>query len=370
MKQLTHVAFCGGGSGGHIIPAVAIAEELLQHNLLATVSFFTSGRNVDDKILQSCKLPQTRVSVIQQPVTSSQGFIKYRFAIIRSIWRCLRSFKQKRPDIVVGMGGFASVPGVIAAWWLRIPVALFESNTVVGRANRQLNRLAKVTMIGWPTQSGNPHAVAEKERRPIHWKTGVPVRSSFQHAHRQKVSHPGVVQLLIIGGSLGSLRLNQLVHAAFLDSGDLNDSIHVLHQTGETNLEIVRSGYDQSYVDAQVRPYIENMAAAMTQADLVISRAGALSLAELAAIGRASILIPLSTAADNHQACNAEHFAGVGAAAVVDETDEHAASHLRDLLLKLCRDTKEREIMAAAAGNLRQPDAACRVIHVLSEHCK
>ena len=367
MKQLSHVAFCGGGSGGHISPAVAIAEEILHRNLFASVVFLTSRRSVDASILQSCSLPRKRVTVVQQPLVSSRGRIRYLWGILHSLVACLRHFVKHRPDVVVGTGGFASVPGVLAAALLRIPVVLFESNTVVGKANRLLSVFTREILTGWPITQDASGAVGDNGS-PAVSHTGVPVRRDFRLLNHSRSSDAQSVNLLIIGGSQGALRLNQLVHEALLNSGDLNDRIRVLHQTGVTCLETVRGGYDLTYVDAEVQPHITDMAAAITQADLIVSRAGALSLAELAAIGRASILVPLSTAADNHQFHNASYFTHAGAAVMVNETDDGAAVQLQKQLVQLCGNAAERDRMASAAAELSQPGAAALIFDLLSQY--
>ena len=371
MNQLNHVAFCGGGSGGHIIPSIAIAEELMQRLPAATVSFFTSSRPIDEFILKSTGLPSHRVDVVPQPMKSSGRRLAYVGSIAKSLRLCRRQFKQKRPNVVVGMGGFASVPGVIAAWSLGIPVILFEANALLGKANQRMARFASTILHGLPPQTKLDGTRARSQHASSR-TIGVPVRARFRPAPgRHRIATPlnekDFVQLLIIGGSQGAKRLNELVHAALSQSRELNDVVRIVHQTGETDLESVRAGYDEVYADAEVRPFIDNMADEMAKADLVISRAGANSLAEIASIGLASILVPLSTSADSHQLINGRYFVSAKAAELIDETDSEAVNHLAQSLTRLCQKQQERMRMAAAASQLASVDAATAFVDYMQE---
>ena len=372
MMQLKHVAFCGGGSGGHIVPAIAIAEELIERNQSTSIVFCTSSRPVDAEIIQASELSSANITVVQQPLASSTSKPAYGWGLLKSTWQCWRTFRRRKPNVVLATGGFASIPGVLAGWWLGVPIALLEANTVVGRANLWLQRFARVIMTGWPLDETSTTALANAKHKAILKLTGVPMRRCFGPelslpASQETHAESDVVRLLVLGGSLGADRLNELVLAALLECGELRDVLRIVHQTGQTNLESVRAGYDRCDMDAEVRPFIEDMAAETLRADVVISRAGAVSISEIANVGRASVLLPLSTAADDHQTINAEIFEKADATVLVRESDSDASSQLRDAILYLCLDEQPRLEMAAAAMTLVQPKAVESIADLLRE---
>lgn len=431
------IAFCGGGSGGHLTPAIAVAEAILRQQIDAQITFYISSRQIDERILSSFRwtCPQ-QVRRIVQPVSGvSGGRIATLAALVRSWWKCSREWKRKRPDVVVGLGGFASVPGLLAAAWLRIPIVLMEQNVVPGRANTFCRRWATVTLAGlpwlpeiqdsWPTPvvtTGVPLAEHWFARSPagprgvnepgvngpgVNDESGVNELSA-QTLHSRGPSNDGHhVRLLILGGSQGAANLNRLVTAALtqlFQSESLlgNLTFDVLHQTGNNDLQTTLDRYQEStrlqalgsdsdagYLSdnpstpnvataatdeiaaghrftqrqegghrIRVTPFLSSVRSAMQDCDFVISRAGAVTLAEIAVVGRASILVPLATSRDEHQQRNAEYFQNAGACSVIDERHPQAVSELMERIRQQSVDTFFRKSQQTAAAALNVPDAA------------
>ena len=323
MSHLQYLAFCGGGSGGHLIPAIAVAEELLAENPNTRFLFMTSDRPIDRHIIATSGLPTRSIDHVALPLRTSTRRLFFAWQCMRSVLHCRRDFQRRRPDIVIGLGGFASIAGVVAGWMSGIPVVLLEQNTVPGRANRWLQRLAATTFTGWPLEA--------KWRGT--WRTpvvdvGVPLRRVFSDGKITSgppATHlPSVARLLVLGGSQGAARLNALVVDTLTNHTFGDRNLQVVHQTGLDDQDRVRNAYRQAGITADVHAFIDDMPRQLTKSTLVISRSGAVALAEIAATGRASVLFPLSASADDHQLRNAEFFAACGAAVIVCEQDSDA----------------------------------------------
>lgn len=393
VPQLRRLAFAGGGSGGHLTPALALCEELLAADADCACLFLTSRREVDARLLRNF-LAQTPLLSRQdqirvQPLSATVGR-----ELLRAPWRglprlvngcreALCALRQWQPQLVVGLGGFASVAPVLAAWWLGIPVVLLEQNVVPGQATRWLARLARATCFGLPPAQavldGWPHAALV---------TGIPLRRGFQTCDRglssgggpaagpsdvgtdvrgvrADVAAPGAEQLLVLGGSQGAAGVNRLVEQMLLRTDAWPADWPILQQTGWQDLTRQQSAAAGQAQRWQVVDLLPDTAAALRQATLVISRAGATTLAELAACGVPSILLPLPSAAGGHQRANAAWLARHEAALVVDEAADSAA---QDLALAIRTCVQQAGLRAALAGRISQlarPAAAQAVLDVL-----
>lgn len=342
MKWSNHVAFCGGGSGGHLFPGLAIAEELLLRHPSTQLTFLTSARDVDQRVLDSASLPEGAANRISLPLITSTGRIRYAIAVFRAFLQCRKEFAQSRPDAVVGLGGFASVPGVLAAARLKIPIVLLEVNAVPGAANRFLSRFAKITFGGWPVDAQQ----LNKWKSPFQ-QVGVPLRRSIRDSCRKTSPKP---TLLILGGSQGASQVNTMVAEAISKScGQLADW-KIIHQTGPRDAAAISTQYSDHGVSVDVVTFIDDMAQALASAHVVISRCGAVSLAEIAASGCSSVLIPLSSSADGHQLKNAECFSVAGRGLIVDEDSPESVAELTRALNVLCAEAvgKQQKITAVA----------------------
>ena len=351
--QFRHVAFCGGGSGGHLTPAIAVAEKLLVRYPDVRVTFLTSAREIDRVVLQRSSVgTDRRCRVIHLPIAQPPGFSlsgpSHLWALWQSVMHCYRVLKHRPPGVLLGTGAFASVPGLIAAKWLRIPTILFEANTVTGRVNRWWARYAVHRLRAWPAGAAD----STIGFRPL----GMPVRAEVaaQSTPNPAPGVPCVHRILILGGSQGSYRVNELVRLA-LPRLTLPDHWTILHQTGSENITATP---DESPGQVTTVGFISDVGSELSRASFVISRAGAVTLAEIAATQSPAVLLPLSNAADGHQQRNAEYFLSRGAAVLVDETSPRAVEELVSAVHALVGNDEQRHAMSQAAQSIHQPDAA------------
>jgi UDP-N-acetylglucosamine--N-acetylmuramyl-(pentapeptide) pyrophosphoryl-undecaprenol N-acetylglucosamine transferase len=271
-------------------------------------------------------------------------------------WAILRKW---RPDVVVGVGGYASGPLVLAAWLRRIPTALQEQNAIAGLTNRALGLFVQAAFTAFP-EAGRYFA-----RRKVH-QLGNPIRRMLMENYMRPSAKHDRLRLLVFGGSQGAHALNMRVIEALPHLADLKDRVHITHQTGARDRDYVEKGYRAVGFEPDVRDFITDMSAAYAESDLVVCRAGATTLAELTVCKKPSILIPFPAAADNHQLLNAKSLVEAGAATLIEEKDltgEVLAREIRAILANQAR----RERMARAAGLLGSPQAASEIADVCTE---
>lgn len=355
------VTVTGGGTAGHVHPGLALADELVARGW--SVSWLGRRDGIEERLATAAGLPFHAVPA--SPVVG-QGVIGRGRAIatgLRGAIAARRVLGRSPADVVVGTGGYVSFPGVVAAWSRRIPVLLFEPNATTGVANRALSRFA--TRIAWGV------GAADDAERTV---TGIPVAASFAAPRRQLEPEAdddtGVPHILVLGGSQGSEQLNRAVPAALGRSGELGWSpVRVLHQCGHGHLEATRDRYAAVEADAEVTvvEFIDEVAAAMGEADVVVSRAGAQTLAELAAVGRPAVLVPLG-AAHGHQARNADLLAAAGAAWSLTGLDgDDLAKALAERLAALFGDRDLLRRAAEAMAARATPEAAERLADLVTD---
>jgi UDP-N-acetylglucosamine--N-acetylmuramyl-(pentapeptide) pyrophosphoryl-undecaprenol N-acetylglucosamine transferase len=343
-----------GGTGGHVYPGVAIARELARRRPEAAISFAGTAAGLESRIVPREGFP---LDLVRSGALKGRGIAgRLRGAALLPVgfadaWRLLSA---RRPAVVIGVGGYASGPVVLAAAVRRVPTLVVEPNAIPGLANRWLARVVDAAAVTYPETAryfGGKAFVA-----------GTPVRTEFSAAPPRE--EPGGerrgVGVLIFGGSQGAHGINVALVAAAPELAAGRPPLRIVHQTGERDLAMVRAAYERAGLDAEVEPFFYDMGRRMAEADLIVSRSGATTLAELAAAGRPAILVPLPTAADDHQRRNAELVAAAGAAEVMVERDltGHA---LAERLIALAADADRRRRMAESARALARPDAA-RVI--------
>jgi UDP-N-acetylglucosamine--N-acetylmuramyl-(pentapeptide) pyrophosphoryl-undecaprenol N-acetylglucosamine transferase len=344
------VVIGGGGTGGHLFPGIAIARELLARRPEATVSFAGTARGIEARVVprEGFELDLLRSAGLKG--RSIAGAVRGLALLPLAFMDTWGILSRRQPDLVIGVGGYSSGPVVMVAALRGIPTLLAEQNAVPGLTNRLLSRVvgaAAVTFDSTVSFFGRRGFVA-----------GNPVRPEFFTADEAR-PHGGPPRILIFGGSQGAHAINvAMVEAAPRLAAD--GGVDITHQTGERDVELVRTAYRDAGLAARVEPFLFAMDREMKQADVIVSRAGSTSIAELTAVGRAAILIPLPTAADDHQTRNAEVLVRAGAAELLAQTDLTGAV-LADRLLALARDPVRRAAIAAAALRLARPDAA-RVI--------
>ncbi len=349
------VVIAAGGTGGHVYPALAVAECLRRQEVRVVWLGTSAGLEARIAPRHGFDLNTLRVSGLRRVSWRRRSSAVLRFVLaLGAARRCLR---RNRAALVLGMGGYASAPGALAACLLRLPLVLHEQNAVPGLVNRWLGPWANRVLEAFP-------GAFPTGRRAIH--VGNPVREEILDVAdpRDRLgSREGPLRVLVLGGSQGARILNQVVPQAVAKLRR-RARVAILHQTGRGNTERTRELYSGTGFDAKVEEFIENMAGAYAWADVVVCRAGALTVAELAAAGAASVLIPLPFAADDHQARNACCLVDAGAALMLPQEDLDAFA-LSKLLLDFEKGRARVLEMASAARRLAVKDAASSV----ARHC-
>lgn len=357
--KLKSIVFCGGGSGGHLYPAIAIVEEISLRDPDCEFHFLTTGRDVEQRILADLTCSHS----VHATVTA-RDVIRHPFASIKNLWSGYQHAREqlieRKPDCVIGCGGFGSVPGVLAARRLGVPILLLEQNVIPGRATSFLSRIACGTCVSFAeTKALLPRAACTV------W-TGNPVRREI--ANLQPKAGTKSPTLLVLGGSQGAHAINQAVVKLVARERELFHDWRVIHQTGVTDADHVHDAYASIEQDSEVHPYMTDMASAYRDAELIVSRAGATSLAEISCAGIPAILIPYPHAAGNHQEKNAEWYVERHAAEMVlqPKLDQDFAS----VVGRLMSDEERRTKMGSMAKEISLPNAAQMVVNVLRKRLK
>jgi len=345
------VVIAAGGTGGHLFPGIAVAREF-QAAAGAAVTFLTTPKPVTTRILESYGFPW---EALESRALKGEGVLsrgRTLLGVPGGVLRARRRLKALAPHLVLGMGGYSSGPVGVAAWTLRIPLALHEQNAIPGTTNAWLARLARRVFVSFPeTQSYLPAGLAR-------W-TGNPIRGEFYQERGPRPPAPFTV--LITGGSQGAHHLNMEVLAALPLLTDLKERLHFLHLPGEADRGQVETGYRQNGFDAEVMGFSPEMPELMARAHLIVCRAGASTLAELTAMGRAALLVPYPYAANNHQEHNARFLAAAGAAQLIlnkEFTGELFAGKIRQFLAA----PEALAAMEEAARRLARPQAAKDIV--------
>jgi UDP-N-acetylglucosamine--N-acetylmuramyl-(pentapeptide) pyrophosphoryl-undecaprenol N-acetylglucosamine transferase len=349
----------GGGTGGHVFPGIAIAEEVVTRHPANDVVFVGTARGLEATVVPKAGFPIELIDVRGLKGKGLADTLRNLLLLPLALWQSFQVLRRWRPDIVVGVGGYASGPVVLAAWLLRIPTAVQEQNAIAGFTNRILGRFAQAAFTAFP------EAARHFPRRKVH-PLGNPIRRTLmENFMRPEVRHD-LPKLLVFGGSQGAHALNMRVVEALPHLADLRGKLLITHQTGARDREQVERGYRACGFEPDVREFISDMSAAYAGADLVVCRAGATTLAELTVCRKPSILVPFPLAADNHQVQNARSLVDAGAAVMIEErelTGERLATEIRAIL----SDAERRERMARAAGRLGSPQAAKEIADVCTE---
>lgn len=350
-----HLVIAAGGTGGHMFPAQALAQEMLRRGWRVSLTTDTRGARYADGFPEAVTLRPVRSA------SFARGGALAKLAapalIAAGIAETLAWFRRDAPALVAGFGGYPSLPALAAAWLAGRPRILHEQNGVLGRVNRRFApRVAAVACGAWPLTN------APRGAELVH--VGNPIRDAAREAAGTPYAAPseeGPLSLLVFGGSQGASVFTRLTPGALaaLPEG-LRGRLRLTQQAREGEAEALRARYAEARVDAEIAPFFPDMPARIAAAQLVVSRAGASTVAELTAIGRPSILIPYPSAMDDHQTANARPLAEAGAAILAPEaalTSEALSGHIRSVL----SDPARAEAMAAAARSLGRPDAAERL---------
>jgi len=345
------VVIAAGGTGGHLFPGIAVAREF-QERHQAAVTFLTTPKAVSTQILDRYGFAWEAVSsrALKGEGLLSRG--RTLLGVPGAVLAARARLKTLNPHLVLGMGGYAAGPVGVAAWLLNLPLALHEQNAIPGATNRWLARLARKIFVSFP---------ASQDFFPpgrCHW-TGNPIRPEFFEPGEPRADAPFTV--MITGGSQGAHAINMAVLAGLSLLADLKDRLAFLHLTGEADQEAVAAGYREQGFIAQVAAFSQEMPQLMRKAHLLVCRAGASTLAELTAVGRAAILVPYPFAANNHQEFNARFLAAAGAGEIIlnkDFTGEIFAGKINQCLT----EPEHLANMEAASRRLAKPDAAKEIV--------
>ncbi len=344
-----HVLLSGGGSGGHVFPALAVGDELARRGW--RVSFAGNAAGMERRLVAERGIDF--VPLVAEPLVGRSLFGQGRAAarLVGSALAARREIRRRGIDAVVGTGAYASAPAVVGAALARRPTLLVEPNAKAGVANHWLSRFAAAAATAYETTGG--------ELRCPSFVTGVPVREAFFEVPALAIDAPP--RLLVLGGSQGSQRLNRLLPTAVAIAAAELPELAVVHQCGERNLDAARELWCEAGVSDRVElvPFVSDVAAAMAAAALIVSRAGAITLAEICAAGRPSILLPLELAG-GHQSANADRLAAEGAARLLAEATATPAA-LAALVVELFAERAALLEMAARARRLARAGAAAAI---------
>jgi len=349
------VLIAAGGTGGHIYPGIAVAKEVMRRDAESEILFVGTARGLETKIVPDNGF---QLSLINSAGLKNVGFvgkIKGLFILPKSFLEARSLIKSFKPDVVVGAGGYVSGPVLLMASLMRVPTLVMDSNALPGFTNRRLARFV------------DKAALTFEEALPYFGEKGIvtgnPVRKEFFDI--QPKARDEKVNLLIFGGSQGARAINNAMTDALEHLREFKDKLQITHQTGESDVEKIVEYYKRAEIEtANVKPYISNMVDEFGKADLIICRAGATTCAELAAAGKAAIMIPLPTAADDHQRKNAEALQKTGAARMLLQRDLNGES-LANEIISLINSPEKITEMEAAAKMLARQDAAETTVDII-----
>jgi UDP-N-acetylglucosamine--N-acetylmuramyl-(pentapeptide) pyrophosphoryl-undecaprenol N-acetylglucosamine transferase len=350
------IVIAGGGTGGHLYPGIAVAREIVRRAPDSRVSFAGTASGMEARIVprEGFELDVIRSSGLKGKSIRSR--LRGVALIVPGLMDAWRIVSRRRPAVVIGVGGYSSGPVVLVASLRRVPTLVLEQNAVPGLTNRLLARVVRGAAVTYE------ETLAYFRGRGF--VSGNPVRPEFLSASTQQTSvmaEPRALRVLILGGSQGAHAINMAMVAAAPELVRRRADLEIVHQTGERDLAAVREAYRRAGIAARSESFLDPVVTEMSAADLVICRAGATTLAELAALGRPALLVPLPSATDDHQRKNARVLAAGGAADVLDQ-DALAGVTLADAVEKLVADRPRRQAMSAAMRGFARPDAAKRIV--------
>lgn len=357
MKKLTRVLIMAGGTGGHIFPGLAVAKELQGQGV--EVHWLGTQHGLESRLVPDKQIPLHCISISGLRGKGLKALLLAPFRITQAIMQALDVLRTTKPDVVLGFGGFASGPGGVASKLLGCPLIIHEQNAKAGLTNKLLAKLAKKVLLGFP------NAFPPSTKVEV---VGNPVRADIFENSAPIVSPAKPLKWLVLGGSLGAQALNDKVPKS-IKALPLEERPQIWHQAGEKHLDIAQAAYAAAGVRANVEPFISDMAAAYAWSDIVLCRAGALTVSELCAAGRGAILIPFPHAVDDHQTANADFMVNHHAARCIQQS-ALTEDCLADIVRELNQAPEMCLAMAEAAYRLRQPDVVGRIIEICREVCR
>lgn len=355
--------FAGGGTGGHLLVGLGVAEEVRTQFPDSRILFFVTGKDLEMRCVSKSGFDAIplNVSPWKRSITHVAKFV---FGHLKGIFRSLKIVKQFNPDMVIGLGGYSSVPPLAAARLLGVPYVLLEQNVIPGKANRLMARWAKGVYTHWAQAS------KRFSRDAIYCvSTGTPIRNGILNTDRGWAAKTLELStfkktLLVMGGSQGARSLNEVIIQCLPELEKHFQTLQIIHCTGESDYERVRASYDKRRIDAFVCGFLENMGAAYSLADLVICRAGATTIAEVTAIGIPAVFVPYPYASENHQYWNAKAISGEGGGVIVEEA-ELTPQRLLKVAREILHNDKRRLKMKNISKSLGKPDATAVIVNLI-----
>lgn len=357
MSDSRRFLMMAGGTGGHVFPALATARMLQSKG--HEVFWLGSAGGMEERLISDTDIPLAAIQVSGLRGKGKLALLLAPFRLMRALGQAFTEIRRIRPHCVVGMGGFVTGPGGVAAWLMKTPLVIHEQNAIAGMTNRLLVRFAHTVLEAFPGSFG---------QKVVTRCTGNPVRqdlASLPSPEDRLGERSGALRLLVVGGSLGAQVFNQMVPQALALMPE-NERPEVRHQCGEKHVGAARATYEDHRVEADVQPFIKDMAEAYQWADVVVCRAGALTVSELCVAGIGAVLVPFPHAVDDHQTRNAQQMVKAGGAILIPQPKLTAES-LAQTLTGLAQDRKRILEMATAAKTLARPDATERVVNYCLE---
>lgn len=349
----------GGGTGGHLFPGVAVAEELRARDAESQVLFVGTARGIEARVLPKLGWPLSLIEVSGLKTVGRLGALKGLFRLPKAYAQSRAVLKEFRPDAVLGVGGYASGPVVLAAARMGIPTAILEQNSIPGLTNKWLGRFVRAVFLAF--EETRPFFRDEKIQM-----VGCPIRIDLRRGlERVRPEWNGTPRVLCFGGSQGAHAVNEIMVQAAKILHDQGRAFSLVHQTGTADLPAMQAAYAAIPFAADVREFIMDMASLYLETDIVVSRSGAMTIAEITAAGLPAILVPYPTAADNHQEINAREVAAKGGALVFRQ-DAFDGATLGKTLADLMDDPAALGRLRSAMKSLGRPDAAARVVDWLT----
>ena len=349
------ILIMAAGTGGHVYPALSAADYLTAQGW--QVDWLGSGKGIEASLVPNAGYPLHCIDITGLRGKGRLSLLAAPWRLAKSLWQAWRLIGRLQPDCVLGMGGFVAGPGGLAAFLRRKPLLIHEQNAIPGLTNRLLYPLASCVMQAFAGAFADDKAMT----------VGNPIRADFNISQVEDKPTSEFCNLLVVGGSLGALALNQIIPqglSLMLSDTVAASQINIRHQCGPKHLEVTQEAYANAEVEAQIDAYIDDMPVAFAWADIIICRAGALTVSELAAAGKPAVLVPFPHAVDDHQTANAQALAGAGAGILMPQTELTAAS-LAAALTPLITQSGLRHKMAHAALSLAQPQAT----QVVAQQC-
>lgn len=348
------ILIVAGGTGGHVFPGLAVAEALQKQGV--EVAWVGTRQGIEARVVEQAGIPIYFINIQGIRGNGLIRLLKAPLSIAKAFWQALKIFKHYSPDVILTMGGYVTGPVGLAAWCRRIPIVLHEQNAIFGLTNRLLKPFANKTMVAFPGMHKQRHAI----------QVGNPIRQELVSLALQNKASTKVATLrvLVLGGSLGALALNRVVPVALALMPEA-ERVSVWHQTGQPHLAVTQQCYQDAQVSGKLMPFVEDMAAAYQWADIVIGRAGALTISEITALGLPSILVPYPFAVDDHQTANAAALAKAGGTVLIQQS-ELTPQRLADTLKEFQADDF-RLNMGRIAKQFAKPNATKTVAMICLE---